>query len=62
MMNNVAMFLSSGAGAFIGACIGSWLVTRWQFDRISELENTIEIIQGEIDVYRRRAPRPPTQD
>ena len=47
-MNNVTMFLSSGAGAFIGACIGSWLITRWQFDRIRELEDAIEIIRKNL--------------
>jgi len=44
-MNNIATFLTSAAGAFIGGCIGSCVVTRWQFARIRELENDIAQIQ-----------------
>jgi len=56
MTNNVTMFLSSGAGAFIGGMIGSWLVTRWQFARIRELEDAIEIIQKALLRILKAAP------
>jgi hypothetical protein len=48
MTNSINIFLASGAGAAIGGMIGSWLVTRWQFARIRELEDTILIIQKAI--------------
>jgi hypothetical protein len=42
---SIITFLSAGAGSFIGAMIGAWLVTRWLFDRIRELEDAVETTQ-----------------
>jgi hypothetical protein len=43
--NLLEIFLASGAGAFIGGMIGAWVVTRWLFNRIRELEYHIETMQ-----------------
>jgi len=48
MTDPITIFLASGTGAFIGGIIGTWLVTRWQFDRIRELEHDIEIIRKNL--------------
>jgi hypothetical protein len=41
----ISTFLSAGAGAFIGGCIGGWLVTHWLFNRIGVLERDVEVMQ-----------------
>jgi hypothetical protein len=56
MTDPITIFLASGAGAFIGGCIGSWLVTRWQFDRIRELEDDVVIIEKALVRILRKVP------